>query len=78
MKVPEGKWSHDLFRGGRGGAAAAAGGSLTTSGKITISNLDFGVNDKDIKVRIHENKKKITEKFLFNCDVCCQLLTGFV
>jgi len=54
LKVPEGKWSHDLYRGARGGAAAAAysvGGGAGFNGKITISNLDFGVNDKDIKVR---------------------------
>lgn len=41
-----GQWSHDLFQGRR-----SAGGRVEGSGqaKLVISNLDFGVNDQDIK-----------------------------
>lgn len=53
VRVPDGKWVHDLY-GGQG-VAMRSSGRLTAStsaggpGKITISNLDFGVNDKDIQ-----------------------------
>lgn len=43
-------WSHDKFAeapAARGLGGAARGGT----GKLMISNLDFGVNDSDINVR---------------------------
>lgn len=42
-----GQWTHDLFQGRR-----SAGGRVEGQGvqaKLVISNLDFGVNDQDIK-----------------------------
>lgn len=43
--APSGKWQHDRFSGGRttGGAAPAGPAHLL------VSNLDYGVNDKDIR-----------------------------
>ncbi len=45
-----GKWSHDLFQGRRSGGGAQ--GARPESAKLVISNLDFGVNDQDIKVNL--------------------------
>lgn len=47
-KVPDGKWLHDMY-GGQGGLRRAPGGLSSGPTKIIISNLDYGVNDKDIK-----------------------------
>lgn len=41
--VTTGKWQHDRFAGGRG--AASSGGPA----HLLVSNLDYGVNDKDIR-----------------------------
>ncbi len=54
-------WQHDMFDGGSGpvkrmstgGAGAAGIGGGASSGKLLVSNLDYGVNDSDIKVCTH-------------------------
>ncbi|KAF6780197.1 hypothetical protein AHF37_00292 [Paragonimus kellicotti] len=43
-----GGWQHDMFQGGRGIR------SPTTSNKLHISNLDFGVNNDDINELFRE------------------------
>ncbi|XP_023269430.1 THO complex subunit 4-like [Seriola lalandi dorsalis] len=46
------KWQHDMFEehvGGRRGQSAPAERIVESSGKLLISNLDFGVSDSDIK-----------------------------
>ncbi|KAM9857555.1 aly/REF export factor 2-like [Aulostomus maculatus] len=46
------KWQHDMFEehlGGRRGPSAAPDRSEESSGKLLVSNLDFGVSDSDIK-----------------------------
>uniref|UniRef100_A0A665UZ68 Aly/REF export factor n=1 Tax=Echeneis naucrates TaxID=173247 RepID=A0A665UZ68_ECHNA len=46
------KWQHDMFEehvGGYRGPSAEAERSVESSGKLLISNLDFGVSDSDIK-----------------------------
>jgi len=42
-----GQWNHDLFQARRSGGGQA--GVRPESAKLVISNLDFGVNDQDIK-----------------------------
>lgn len=42
-----GQWTHDLFQGRRSAGGRVEG--QTGSAKLVISNLDFGVNDEDIK-----------------------------
>ena len=47
---PDGQWDHDLYgRGGaRGGLSTGRSTGISTSGKLIVSNLDFGVSDSDI------------------------------
>lgn len=42
-----GQWNHDLFQGRRSAGGRVEG--QTGQAKLVISNLDFGVNDQDIK-----------------------------
>lgn len=45
-------WTHDLYdsAGYGGGIRSLGGGGGGGSGKLLISNLDFGVSNSDIKV----------------------------
>ncbi|XP_074603493.1 THO complex subunit 4-A-like [Brevipalpus obovatus] len=50
----QGKWQHDMFndntsRGRIGGGGYSGGGGSSGTGHLMISNLDYSVNDKDIK-----------------------------
>merc|ERR550539_96600 len=48
---PDGQWDHDMYGSGGaggGGGMRSNGGGLSTSGKLIVSNLDFGVSDSDI------------------------------
>ena len=47
-QIPE-VWQHDMFDGGS--AAPMKRLANIGQGKLLVSNLDFGVNDSDIKVR---------------------------
>ena len=47
-------WQHDMYDGSSGGfrrnSGGGGGGVQSSSGKLLVSNLDFGVNDSDIQV----------------------------
>ncbi len=57
-QIPEGRWEHDRFNGGRRGLRSSSGGFASAAAsppgsgvsKLLISNLDYGVSDSDIKV----------------------------
>ncbi len=60
MQSINGPWDHDLFSGAGqrrsgGGLGNGLAGAQGGSAKLVISNLDFGVNDQDIRV-IFNNK----------------------
>lgn len=50
-EVPD-VWQHDLYDGSSGQSrrGGGGGGQPGGTGKLLVSNLDFGVNDSDIKV----------------------------
>jgi hypothetical protein len=56
-QVPDDQWQHDMFDGGNspvkrrglGGAGFRTSGGAR-SGKLHVSNLDYGVSDHDVKV----------------------------
>lgn len=47
-------WQHDMFDGGVAPVKrfGGGGGGGSGDGKLHISNLDFGVNDSDIQVKL--------------------------
>jgi len=49
--VPDGKWIHDRFGDNfkNGGSVSHSNRAINSSAKLTITNLDFGVSDSDIK-----------------------------
>jgi THO complex subunit 4 len=51
----ESQWTHDMFDTYGGKKAlmrgAGLGGGAAATGKLLVSNLDFGVSDSDISVR---------------------------
>lgn len=68
-RVPDGKWLHDMYSGQAGASGGLRRSSLGGPAKIVISNLDFGVSDKDIKVYTHENTcNYMKRKFFFYKD----------
>lgn len=40
------KWDHDMYSGGRGGGDR---GARSSTAKLSVSNLDFGVSDEDMR-----------------------------
>lgn len=46
--TPSGRWTHDKFEGGRAARGGGGGGGRGVA-KLLISNLEFSVNDQDIK-----------------------------
>lgn len=50
--MPGGKWEHDKFQASRSPGMGAAAPT-----KLLISNLDYGVSDSDIQVRLHADIK---------------------
>lgn len=49
----ENKWQHDMYQGGFNGVAQTQTPASTGGGsKLLISNLDYGVSDDDIMVRL--------------------------
>nr|CAB3221362.1 THO complex subunit 4-like [Phallusia mammillata] len=46
--VPNDKWDHDMYNSKQGGNQRNFGGDGRTSGKLLVTNLDFGVSDSDI------------------------------
>jgi len=47
--APSGKWDHDMYKGGNGNSNNGRFSNGGSSGKLTVRNLDFGVNDNDIR-----------------------------
>ncbi|XP_063682289.1 aly/REF export factor 2-like isoform X2 [Bolinopsis microptera] len=50
--TPSGRWTHDKFEGGRsslGGGGGGGGGRGAGIAKLLISNLEYSVNDQDIR-----------------------------
>lgn len=57
----EGKWQHDMYQGGFNGVSQAQTPARGGSGsKLLISNLDYGVSDDDIMVRVSEREGVLT------------------
>jgi len=50
-EVPD-VWQHDMFQDDRPAVARGSRSFGSRSNKLIITNLDYGVNDQDIRVRI--------------------------
>lgn len=48
------RWQHDMFEENEGGQSTGPERRVDRSGKLLISNLDFGVSDSDIKELFEE------------------------
>ena len=48
------KWQHDMYENGSGGVTPTTPtrGNTAGTGKLHISNLDYGVSDDDIRVSL--------------------------
>lgn len=47
--TPSGRWTHDKFEGGRSSLGGGGGGGGRGIAKLLISNLEYSVNDQDIR-----------------------------